>query len=127
MFTPQHERPAQEMLRVVRPGGKIGLANWTPDGFIGSLFKVIGRYVPPPSGMKSQALWGTAEHLAEIFGPKATIVKADVRDFNFRYLSADHWLEVFPNYYGPVLKTFENLDPKLRPALEADIRNLMAS
>jgi ubiquinone/menaquinone biosynthesis C-methylase UbiE len=127
MFTPQHERPADEMLRVVRSGGKIGLANWTPDGFIGALFKVIGRYVPPPAGMKSPALWGTRAYLNELFGHKAVILKAEVRDFNFRYLSADHWLEVFRAYYGPVLKTFEAMDPKLRPALEADIKALIAT
>jgi hypothetical protein len=127
MFTPQHEKPAEEMLRVVRSGGKIGLANWTPDGFIGELFKVIGRYAPPPVGMKSPALWGTRAHLEELFGRQGKITKAEVRDFNFRYLSPEHWLEVFRGYYGPVLKTFENLEPGLRPALEADIKKLMAS
>jgi ubiquinone/menaquinone biosynthesis C-methylase UbiE len=124
MFTPQHDKPAAEMLRVCRTGGKIGLANWTPDGFIGALFKVIGRYLPPPAGMKSPALWGTREHLAELFGQQVTVT-AEKRNFMFRYLSDDHWLEIFRTYYGPVLKAFESLDPAMRPALNADIKALI--
>lgn len=127
MFTPEHERPAREMLRVLRPGGKIGLANWTPGGFIGELFKIIGRYVPPPAGMKSPALWGTRGHMDELFGHDGTVLRAEVRDFNMRYHSADHWIEIFRTYYGPVLKTFEKLDPVQRPALETDIKALIAS
>jgi hypothetical protein len=115
------------MLRVLRSGGRIGLANWTPTGFIGELFKVIGRYVPPPPGMKSPASWGTRAHMEELFGQGGAIVKAEVRDFNFRYHSDDHWIEIFRTYYGPVLKTFEKLDPVQRPALEADIKALIAS
>jgi SAM-dependent methyltransferase len=127
MFTPEHERPAREMLRVLRPGGKIGLANWTPGGFIGELFKIIGRYVPPPAGMRSPALWGTKAHMDALFGHDGTVLRVEVRDFNMRYRSADHWVEIFRTYYGPVLKTFEKLDPAQRPALEADIKALIAS
>lgn len=125
MFTPQHEKPAQEMLRVCRSKGKIGLANWTPDGFIGGLFKVIGRYVPPPTGMKSPALWGTTDHLTALFGHQAS-VRTERRNFMFRYRSAAHWLEIFKTYYGPVLKAYETLDANWHHALDTDIRALIA-
>jgi ubiquinone/menaquinone biosynthesis C-methylase UbiE len=125
MFTPDHEKPAHEMLRVCRPGGKIGLANWTPTGFIGELFKVIGKYLPPPAGMKSPALWGTPEHIEELFGEHATCA-SNTRDFIFRYRSDRHWLDIFKRYYGPVLKAYERLEPAKHGALDADIRALIA-
>lgn len=125
MFTPQHEKPANEMLRVCRPGGKIGLANWTPEGFIGSLFKVIGRHLPPPTGLKSPALWGTKDHLVALFGHQATI-HAEKRNFTMRYRSDEHWIETFRSYYGPVLKAFEALDASQQQLLHADIKELIA-
>lgn len=125
MFTPQHERPAREMLRVVRPGGRIGLANWTPEGFIGQLFKVIGAYLPPPAGLKSPALWGTEPHIVELFGAHAAQIRCDRRIFNFRYASAQHWLQVFRDYYGPTLKAFAALDADGQARLAADITALL--
>ena len=110
MFTPDHTKPAREMLRVVRKGGRIGLANWTPEGFIGQLFKVIGAYLPPPAGLKSPALWGTEEHIMELFGTQATTIRAVRKHFNFRYRSAAHWIRVFRDYYGPTHKAFAALD-----------------
>ncbi|HEX3170112.1 MAG TPA: class I SAM-dependent methyltransferase, partial [Burkholderiales bacterium] len=106
MFTPDHTKPAREMLRVVRKGGRIGLANWTPESFIGQLFKVIGRYIPPPTGLKSPALWGTEAHLTELFGQQAAAIHAVRKHFHFRYRSAAHWLQVFRDYYGPTHKAF---------------------
>ena len=120
MFTPNQERAAAEMARVCRPSGKIGLANWTPDGFIGQLFKTIGKHLPPPAGVKSPALWGTKARLAELFGPAASIAMTE-RDFVFRYKSAQHWLDVFRTYYGPVLKAFEALPPQTQTTLAADL------
>src|SRR5581483_1035745 len=91
MFTPNQERAAGELLRVCRVGGKIGMANWTPSGFVGRLFKVIGKFVPPPAGVKSPALWGDKSHLQSLFGSRASIA-ANSRNFVFRYKSPDHWL-----------------------------------
>lgn len=121
MFTPNQERAAAEMVRVCRPSGKIGLANWTPDGFIGQLFKTIGKHLPPPAGVKSPALWGTSARLTELFGPAAASIAIKERDFVFRYKSAQHWLDVFRTYYGPVLKAFEALPAQSQAALAADL------
>ena len=124
MFTPNHEQAARELLRVCRKGGKIGLANWTPEGFLGQLFKTIGKYVPPAPGMKSPALWGTRAHLDALFGAKATVA-ATSRHFAFRYKSPGHWLQIFRSTYGPVLKTFAALDADAREALEKDLHALL--
>ena len=124
MFTPNQEKAASELIRVCRPGGKIGLANWTPEGFIGRLFKTIGKYVPPAPGVKSPAMWGTKAHLDTLFGAKASVAAAS-RKFAFRYKSPKHWLELFRTYYGPVLKAFAALDPNAREALEADLYALL--
>ena len=126
MFTPDQERAASELVRVCRSGGKIGLANWTPEGFIGQLFKTIGRYLPPPAGARSPALWGTRARIAELFEPHASDIKLAQRSFVFRYRSADHWLEVFRTYYGPLLKTFAALDASAQTALEREIKTLIA-
>jgi SAM-dependent methyltransferase len=124
MFTPNQERAASELLRVCRPGGKIGLANWTPEGFIGTLFRTIGKYVPPAPGVKSPALWGTKVHLHALFGAKATVA-AEEKNFVFRYGSPKHWVETFRGYYGPVHKAFAAIDPNARKALEADLYALL--
>jgi hypothetical protein len=113
------------MLRVLRPGGRIGLANWTPEGFIGEMFKVIGRHLPPPAGLKSPALWGTEAHLRELFGAQAREIRCTRRDFMFRYRSAAHWVEIFRAYYGPTHKAFEALDVPGRAKLERDIVALL--
>jgi ubiquinone/menaquinone biosynthesis C-methylase UbiE len=126
MFAPDHERSAAELLRVCRRGGKIGLANWTPDGFIGQLFKTIGKYLPPPPGAKSPALWGVRARIAELFAPHAASVEAVQRYFVFRYRSPQHWMEVFGGFYGPVLKAFAALDPHSQAALQQDLLTLIA-
>ncbi|MEZ5891037.1 MAG: methyltransferase domain-containing protein [Xanthobacteraceae bacterium] len=126
MFTPDHARTANEMLRVCRSGGKIGLASWTPDGFIGELFKTIGRHLPPPAGLKSPALWGTRPYLAELFGPMSADIAVQTREFSFRYRSPQHWIDVFRTMYGPVLKTFEALDSSGKASLAGDLAALIA-
>jgi ubiquinone/menaquinone biosynthesis C-methylase UbiE len=125
MFTPQHTRSANELLRVVRSGGRIALANWTPAGFIGQLFKVVGAHVPPPAGTMSPALWGTEPHIVELFGSQAVSIRTERRVFNFRYFSSAHWLQVFRDYYGPTHKAFAALDAKGQTALAADIIALL--
>jgi ubiquinone/menaquinone biosynthesis C-methylase UbiE len=124
MFTPNQEQAANELVRVCRPGGKIGLANWTPEGFIGKLFKTIGKYVPPAPGVRSPSLWGSKAHLDTLFGSKASVA-VDSRNFAFRYKSPKHWLDLFRTYYGPVLKAFEAIDPTARKALEIDLYALL--
>jgi len=124
MFAPDHARTASEMMRVLRPGGRIGLANWTPGGFIGRLFKVIGAHLPPPAGLQSPALWGTRAHLSTLF-PQASDIACKALMFNFRYRSAQHFVQVFRDYYGPTHKAFAALDATRAAALEADIVALL--
>jgi ubiquinone/menaquinone biosynthesis C-methylase UbiE len=126
MFTPNQERAAAEMVRVCRRGGKIGLANWTPEGFIGQLFKTIGKHVPPPAGVKSPALWGTQARIVELFERHASSIATAQRSFVFRYRSPEHWLDVFRTYYGPVLKAFAALPAEGQAALERDLLALVA-
>ncbi len=123
MFTPNQEKAAAELARVVRKGGRIGLANWTPDGFIGQLFKTIGKHVAPPAGVKSPALWGTEARLAELFAGHE--VMATKRIFHFRYKSPKHWLDVFKTYYGPTNRAYAALDGMKQAALEADLVDLL--
>lgn len=124
MFTPDHAKAAGELARVCRPGGKIGLANWTPDGFIGRLFRVIGSHVPPPAGIKSPALWGTEEHLAGLFRGTADIV-AKKQNYTFRYRSPKHMVDLFRSVYGPVHKAFAALDATKSQAMERDMLKLV--
>lgn len=126
MFTPDQQRAASEMARVCRPGGKIGLANWTPESFIGQLFKAIGKHIPPPPGLRPPALWGTEVRLAELFGESAASIDLQRRNFVFRYRSPAHWLEVFRTYYGPTKRAFEALDARGGKELEQDILALLA-
>ncbi|MGH6948284.1 MAG: class I SAM-dependent methyltransferase [Kiloniellales bacterium] len=125
MFTPNQEKAAAEMLRVCRNGGKIGLANWTPEGFIGALFKIIGRFVPPPAGLQSPAAWGTRSRLEELFGAGAKDIQIEEKTFAFRYLSPEHWLEVFQAFYGPLHKAFLALDKEGQAALTREIVDLI--
>jgi SAM-dependent methyltransferase len=124
MFTPNQERAAGELLRVCKPGGKIGLANWTPDGFIGQLFKIIGKHLPPAAGVRSPSLWGTGERLEELFAAGGTVL-ATPKSFVFRYRSPAHWLEVFRTWYGPVNKAFGALPEEQRATLENDLLGLI--
>ena len=125
MFTPDQDRAAAELVRVCKRGGKIGLANWTPEGFIGQLFKTLGKHVPPPAGAKSPALWGTRARLDQLFGADARSIDVTPRWFAFRYRSPEHWLEVFKTYYGPTLKAFAGLEPSAQELLRHDILSLI--
>ncbi len=126
MFTPNQDKAASELMRVCKSGGQIGLTNWTPEGFIGQLFKTLGKHLPPPSAAKSPLLWGTRARLTEMFGPAAAWVKTESRHFNFRYRSAQHFIEVFKTYYGPMLKAFSALETAQQNRLERDLYELIA-
>jgi ubiquinone/menaquinone biosynthesis C-methylase UbiE len=124
MFTPDQEKAAAELARVCKRGGKIGLANWTPAGFIGQLFKVLGSYIPPAAGLRSPMLWGTEERLRELFPGKR--VEAIRKQYVFRYRSPRHWLDTFRTYYGPMNKAFGALDAGKQAALTEDLTGLAA-
>ena len=126
MFTPDQERAAGELARVCRSGGRIGLANWTPDSFIGQLFRAIGKYAPPAAGLRSPALWGAPARIDELFARNASEIRTAVRQFTFRYRSPAHWIEVFRTFYGPVNKTFAALDEARRGEFEREIVVLIA-
>ena len=121
MFTPNQERAAAELARACRPGGRIGIANWTPDGFIGQMFKIVGRYVPPPAGVRSPLEWGTQARVTELFGANVRSIDAQPKQFVFRYRSTQHWVDTFRNYYGPTLKAFAALDAEQQAAFEAEL------
>lgn len=125
MFTPDQQAAARELTRVVRSDGRIGLANWTPEGFIGDLFRLIAAYVPPPAGLQSPMLWGTEPRIVELFGPDSRDIRCERRHFNFRYQSPAHWIEVFRNFYGPTCKVYSALDPDRQASLTRDISALL--
>ena len=125
MFTPDQEQAAAELVRVCRPGGRIGLANWTPDGFIGQLFKTLGKHLPPPAGVKSPALWGTPARIRELFESQAAAIESQPRHFVFRYRSPAHWIDVFKTFYGPLLKAYAALQPAAQSALTSDLEALI--
>ncbi|MGD9669252.1 MAG: class I SAM-dependent methyltransferase [Hyphomicrobiaceae bacterium] len=126
MFAPNQKRAASELTRVCRSGGRIGLANWTPESFIGALFKVLGRHVPPPAGVSSPALWGARPWIDDTFGGVASAIDFNTKQFRFRYASPDHFVEIFQAYYGPVHKAFAALEHDAQHALRQDILDLIA-
>ena len=127
MFAPNHAQCAAEMARVVRPGGRIGMANWTPDSLIGRMFKVLGKFAPPPAGVQPPSLWGVEEHVRSLFGDAAAAVQVQPRHFAFRYRSAAHFVDVFRTWYGPVNKAFAAQAPDKAEALAAELSDLLNS
>jgi len=125
MFAPNQDRVASELLRVCRPGGKICLANWTPDGFIGHFFRTIGKHVPPPPLPNSPFRWGTDKGIHELLEDGVAELRAEQRSFAFRYRSAQHFVDYFKGYYGPSLKAFEALDAEGKEDLERDLIDLL--
>jgi ubiquinone/menaquinone biosynthesis C-methylase UbiE len=124
MFAPDHQRAARELLRVCRPGGRIGLASWTPTGFLGDLFRAVARHVPPVPGVQSPLFWGTDPHVRTLF-QGAAVIAHTTRHFAFRYTSAEHFVDVFRTFYGPVHQAFAALDAAGQTALEADLLALL--
>lgn len=125
MFTPDQLRAARELLRVCRRGGRVALASWTPDGFIGKVFQILGRHVPPPAGLRKPPEWGTEARLRELFGGEVRELRTARREFVFRYRSAAHWIEVFRSWYGPIHRAFAALPPDGAAALERDLTALL--
>ena len=125
MFTPDHRKAASELARVVRRGGKIGLASWTPDGFVGQLFALVGRTMPPPAGIKPPPLWGTIGHCQELFADSAASIQSQHREFVFRYLSPEHFVDVFRSFYGPTHKLYGALPEDKARAFTADLTDLI--
>jgi SAM-dependent methyltransferase len=121
MFAPNQIKSANEMLRVCRPAGKIGMANWTAEGFIGQLFKDLGKHITPAAGLRSPAQWGSKAWIEEVFGAKGRSITINDRSFIFRYRSPEHFVDFFRSYYGPVHKAFLALDPAGQTALRADL------
>jgi ubiquinone/menaquinone biosynthesis C-methylase UbiE len=121
MFAPDQEQAARELLRACRPGGRIGLASWTPEGWIGEVFRITGRHVPPPAGLRPPTRWGTEEGLRELFGDSAATLRATRRTFDWRFASTQQYLDLFRTYYGPTYKAFEALDEPGRQALARDL------
>jgi len=126
MFAPDQEQVARELLRVCRPGGKIGMTNWTPDGFLGDFFRMMGQYVPPPAGVRLPMLWGSRSHLRRLFGDGVSALTVKRRTFVFRHYSARAWVDYFRAYYGPTLKVFDALDPAGQERLTSDLEMLIA-
>jgi SAM-dependent methyltransferase len=125
MFAPDHRRAAAELARVTRRGGRIGLATWTPDGFIGEMLKTVARHVPPPAGVPSPILWGTADYLADLFGDAVASIRSQERTFLFRFRTADAFVELFRTTYGPTVKAFEAAGPTGHAELHADLVSLV--
>jgi SAM-dependent methyltransferase len=123
MFTPNPERAAAELRRVCRSGGRIGLANWTPEGFVGHMFKIVGQHVPPPAGVPSPLAWGTEDRLHELFGAEATVA-IERRHFTFRFRSADDYFDTFRAYYGPLVRAWDALDADGRASLREQLVGL---
>ncbi len=120
MFAPGQERTAGELLRVCRPGGRIGMVNWTPDSYVGELFRTIGRHLPPPPGVRPPVLWGSEERLRELFGPEVTI-SAPRRSFLWRFPSAEHQAEFFATFYGPTHRALATLGTGGAARLKAEM------
>jgi SAM-dependent methyltransferase len=124
MFAPNHERAAAELVRVCRPGGTIAIASWTPDGFIGRMFRTIGKHVPPPAGVKPPPLWGSEEHVRALLGDGVEDMHAEKRTMSLRFRSPQEFVDLFRDFYGPTLKAFEALDDAGKESLEADLLGL---
>jgi SAM-dependent methyltransferase len=120
MFAPDQEQTARELLRVCRPGGRIGMVNWTPDSYVGELFRTIGKYVPPPEGLRPPVQWGNPDRLRELFGPDVAIA-APRRQFLWRFPSAEHQADFFATFYGPTTKALSTLDADRAAAMKADM------
>jgi SAM-dependent methyltransferase len=125
MFAPDQAKAASELLRVVRPGGRIGMANWTPAGSVGTMFKTIAEHAPPPPGLDSPLLWGTEERLRELFGDGITELRVESRNSRQPFRSPDHYIEFFRTYFGPTQMAYERVGPEGEQALTDGLRTFL--
>jgi SAM-dependent methyltransferase len=125
MFAPDQEKTAAELLRVVKPGGRIGMGNWCPDGAVGTMFKTIAKHAPPPPGIDSPLLWGTEERLRELFGDKISDLRVERRVSRQPFRSADHYIEFFRTYFGPTQMAYERVGPEGEQALTDELRSFL--
>jgi SAM-dependent methyltransferase len=125
MFAADQEKAAAELLRVCKPGGRIGMANWVGDGFVGEMFKTNAKHAPPPPGVNPPLLWGDEDRLRELFGDGISELRLERRTSVQRFRSIDHWLEIFRTYFGPTKVAFERVGSEGEAALEADLRDLL--
>jgi ubiquinone/menaquinone biosynthesis C-methylase UbiE len=124
MFAPDQRKTADELLRVCKPGGRLGMANWTPEGIIGRMFKTVSQHAPPPPGVASPILWGTEDHLRELFGDGIESLEVNRKEVTFRWLSPEQWLDFFKKWFGPMQMAFERLDDEEGEALASDLLEL---
>jgi len=122
MFAPDQRQTANELLRVCKPGGRIGMANWVPDGPVSQLFGIVAKHVPPPPGFTPPVLWGLEDHVRELFGDGVTELHCERKASRQPFRSIDHYMEIFRNYFGPIKLAFERVGPDGEAALEADLR-----
>ena len=125
MFAPDQQKAADELLRVVKPGGRIGLGSWCPDGAVGTMFQTIAKHAPPPPGVPSPLLWGTEEHIRDLFGDGISELRAERRVSRQPFRSADHYIEFFRTYFGPTKTAYERVGPDGEAALTEDLRNFL--
>jgi SAM-dependent methyltransferase len=125
MFAPDQQKTAAELLRVCKPGGRIGMANWVPDSGVGQMFMTIAKHAPPPPGIKPPLLWGVEESLRELFGDGISELQVERRTSRQTFRSIDHWMDFFRTYFGPTKVAFERVGPDGEAALEADLRRFL--
>jgi len=126
MFAPNQQQVASELLRVCKPGGKIGMANWTPDGWVGEQHSTLASHVPPPPGLRSPMLWGSEGHLRDLFGSGVSDIRIEKRSVEFRYLSIDHFVGFMRSYFGPFKSVFDALDETGQVQLTTDLTEMAA-
>ena len=124
MFAPDQDKTASELLRVLKPGGKLGMANWTPAGFIGQLFALGTKHAPPPPGLNPPSRWGTKEGLQELLGSRGASVEVKEREMDFVYPSASYMLELYRTWFGPTATAFAALDEAGQQAYADDLMAL---
>lgn len=125
MFAPDQAKAASELLRVVKPGGRIGMANWTPEGSVGRMFQTTAKHAPPPPGIDSPLLWGTEERLRELFGDGIADLRVEKRVSRQPFRSADHYIDFFRTYFGPSKMAYERVGPEGEGALTDDLRTFL--